>query len=480
MKKSISILTYASLSAALLAGAAGSAKAEQYALMVAIEDYSKVGASNLPGCMTDLDGMKSLLMSEFGFPEANIRVLSNNKATKAAFLGELDDMVSMAEPGDSVVVYYSGHGGQVPDLNDDDETEDNLDEALITYDFDPKNPDTWLLDDHLRASLSQLKTRKALVLIDACHAGTGTRGDIINKKAEFGFDDMLGRGRVDKNSMEVSKDRPESHVLIAACAPNELSAMGEYDGKLRSLFTTALINVLPGMLSTDLSDIEVALHAEMTRLHREAADRQHPQTESSTNVSLSVLIGEGAVNVAVNTQPTPVDEPNNEVPVQTPSDGLPSAFPVSVITDHRDYRPGDAMVATVVSEKPGYLRLYYVDKEGNAALIFPNHYQRNNKISGKQRIEVGGGEFPFVFRMTEPGGTELLLAAVSPEQFSDADAFDFDKENPIAQIGKVTSIRQLVDRGTKQIEVEPRPEGNGVARPVQIGRAACLYEIHDR
>ena len=71
----------------------------------------------------------------------------------------------------------------------------------------------------------------------------------------------------------------------------------------------------------------------------------------------------------------------------------------------------------------------------------------------------------------------MLLAAVSPTQFSDHDALRFSKDKPIMDIGKVKSVRKLVDRGTKEIVVESRPQGGGTVRPAQIGRAVSIYDI---
>lgn len=453
-------------------------KAEQYAVMVAIEDYSRIeGASNLPGCAVDLKDLKKLLETSFQFPSSNITSLINASATKANVMKALDQIVAKAKPGDTVVFYYSGHGAQVPDMNDDDEKIDGKDEAFITYDFDKMSPDTWLLDDDLRASLSRLKTKRALVLIDACHSGTGTRSAIINKRAEFGFANMLGSGAVDTESIETyakSGGGPSNHVLFSGCAANELSAIGVYDGVPRSLFTTALINVMPRMTTAPLTEVNAAIHAEMERLHPVAAARQNPQLETSLTVNLSVLLGPG-------TPTQEVGQPNNEPPVQNPGSGLPSAFKVAVTTNKRDYSAGEEMVASVISEKGGYLRLYYVNKNGEANLIFPNHYQRDNKITEGQRVDVGDASAPFAFVTEAPGGTELLLAAVSPEQFTDHDALNLSKEKPFEEIGKVKSLRALVDRGVKEISVVERPGDGGpsVPRPVQIGRAGCLYEIHE-
>lgn len=470
-----SILLPASLAALL--SHSSPAQAEQYALLAAIDDYSRVGAPNLPGCSTDLKGMHEMLTGKLGFPSANVRTLVNQEATKDGVLRELDSLVSKAQPGDSVIFYFSGHGGQVPDY-DDDEKEDSLDEALITHDFNPKQSDTWLLDDHLRASLSRIKTKRALVLIDACHAGTGTRSDIVNKRADFGFKSMLSATRSDLAQFNVNQGGPDSHVLMAACEANQLSAMGDYDGVKRSLFTTALLNVMPNMVSAPLADMRASVYQEMQRIHPTAAAEQHPTLEGTINISINLLIGSGTVSHEL-------AQPNQAAPVPAPTDGLPSAFPVQVVADKNEYRSGELLVASVISERPGFLRLYYVDKTGKATLIFPNHYQQDNRIAGRQRIEVGGQAYPFQFRMEAPGGTELLLAAVSEEQFSDHDALNFSREQPVKDMGQVRSLRELVDTGVKQIRVESRPVNGGNAitvssmRPGQIGRAAFIYQVRD-
>jgi outer membrane protein OmpA-like peptidoglycan-associated protein len=450
--------------------AVSAAKAEKHALLVAIDDYSGVpGASDLPGCGDDLAGVRNLLISRFEFPAANVKSLLDGKATKAAVLGELDGLVKRAKPGDSVVFYYSGHGGQVPDLNDDDEG-DGLDEALITSDFDVENQSSWLLDDHLRATLSQLKTKRTLILIDACHSGTGTRGRTINKKADLGLAKMLGRGRIDKAEIGESGSGPATHVLISGCAANEVSALGLFDGKRGSLFTMALLNVIPDNLSVPLPQLRTALYSEMTRLAPDVAPEQRPQLETALNATFQDLLGEI-------TPGADAGEAASPEPVQLPSDGLPTAFPVKVVADQRSYMPDELMVATVVSERAGYLRLYYVDKTGDATLIFPNHFQRDNRISAEQRVEVGGEEAAFRFRMKAPSGTEMLLAAVSESQFTDADALGFSAENPVKAMGKVDSVRKLLDTGTKAIVVEGA--GSAVTAPAQIGRAVCFYEIKE-
>lgn len=442
-----------------------SLQARQYALLVAIEDYSQVnGASDLPGCLRDLQGVQEVLETHFQFPKKDITVLTNKAATKANILNALNKMVRKADPGDSVFIYFTGHGAQLPDLNDDDETTDHLDEVFITYDFYQFDEDTWLLDDHLRASLSNLKTRRAMVLVDACHSGTGTRGEIINKKVDFGFETMMARGRFDGKPIEVI-GAPDDHVLFASCSPNEVSAIGIYGGERRSLFTTAWLNVLEDNIGVPLNDMRNALHKEMTVLHPQAAPYQNPQVEAAAEYTLAdMLMPVTARGILV--------EARDEEKLPDPIDGLPSSFKVSVVADQRVYSPGEEMVATVTSSKKGFLRLYYVDKTGDATLLFPNFYQANNWIEANTSVKVGSLESSFKLKMTGARGPEMLLAVVSPNQFTDAQALNFTKEKPVIDMGKVDSIPQFMSKG---IEVQPRTS----PAEMQIGRASFFYQIQE-
>ena len=475
MKSNLSLRLISRVSIALGASALTlPAHAEKFALLVGIENYSRVGASNLPGCLRDVADVQKMLTEQLGFAESNITALKDAKATQNAVLSNLESLAAKAGPSDTVVFYYSGHGTQVLDLDGDEA--DGKDEALVTTDFSPRNPKSWLLDDHLRHVLGKMKTKNVLVLMDSCHSGTGTRdGEVTFKHAEFGFKNMIAPGSVDKADLD--DKAPSNHVLISGCAATEVSGMGQYQGVKRSLFTTALLAVLPRVLTATLADVGASIHAEMTRIDSSTASAQHPQVESSLNVSLDIVLGNqpgatGASSSSNQASSTGASAPTTNTSSR-PSAEIPSAFPVRLWANSEVFHEGQTMEAYVDSAQAGYLRLYYVNKQGEARLIFPNGYQKDNKIDGRQKIVVGGSDSQFVFRMKGPHGMEMLLAAVSPTQFTDAAALNFSPDKPFVDFGKVSSVRALLDKGIKEIEIEP----GQAPRPAQVGRAAFIYSI---
>ena len=91
--------------------------------------------------------------------------LLNEAATSESLLLGLKDAADDLDVGDSLLFFYSGHGGQIPNVNDDSEP-DHLDETLCLY-------DRMLIDDELREAWSGFRQGVRIVSItDSCHSHT--------------------------------------------------------------------------------------------------------------------------------------------------------------------------------------------------------------------------------------------------------------------------------------------------------------------
>src|SRR6266581_2015789 len=96
------------------------------ALLAGINDYP--GRQNdLQGCVNDITNVCDVLVKYFGFASADVTLLQDKHATKAAILDGLKALVARSSAGDLLVFHYSGHGSQVRDA-DGDELDDGLDE----------------------------------------------------------------------------------------------------------------------------------------------------------------------------------------------------------------------------------------------------------------------------------------------------------------------------------------------------------------
>ena len=117
----------------------------------------------LAACEFDANDMAALGKAQGLKPT----VLLTKKATRAAVLAAMRSAAKALKSGDYFLLSYSGHGGQVPDI--DGEEADRKDETWCLFDGQ-------LLDDELYFELSKFAAGvRILVLSDSCHSGTVTR-----------------------------------------------------------------------------------------------------------------------------------------------------------------------------------------------------------------------------------------------------------------------------------------------------------------
>jgi metacaspase-1 len=224
---------------------------KKHALLVGINNYSKV--NDLQGCINDVTNVRSILKTFFGYTNNDIRVLTDDRATRKNILDRLEKLVKGSKTGDSLIFHFSGHGSQIRD-RDGDELNDHLDELICPYDMNWD--DGYITDDMLRAILDQLpKGVKMEIILDCCHSGTGTRETGPGAFEGFGSTcyanyryvrppvDIDCRLQGDEDRMKPARafrtDREIilNHVLWAGCKDNQTSADAEIEGRYNGAFS---------------------------------------------------------------------------------------------------------------------------------------------------------------------------------------------------------------------------------------------------
>lgn len=157
---------------AVLVAPAGAAAADRV-LLVAVGEYA-CGA-DLAGPPNDLQAFRAVLLGAGVEPEA-IRTLVDRQATAAAILEVVDSwLVQGVGPEDRIVLFFAGHGVQLPLLAEADRESDAYDEALAAWDYDERTGEGTIRDDALDALLSRSPAGEQLVVVDACHSGSADR-----------------------------------------------------------------------------------------------------------------------------------------------------------------------------------------------------------------------------------------------------------------------------------------------------------------
>lgn len=156
------------------------------ALLVGISDYGN--AMEDPNKWANISGANDIkllspLFSEHGY---TVTSLVDAQATHAGITKTLEKLAKDSKKGDRVYIHFSMHGQPFEDLNGDEE--DGWDEALIPVDaemlyaegvYEGKNH---LLDDELESYFNEIRNKlgsegQLIVILDACHSGTASRGD---------------------------------------------------------------------------------------------------------------------------------------------------------------------------------------------------------------------------------------------------------------------------------------------------------------
>lgn len=83
------------------------------------------------------------------------------------------------------------------------------------------------------------------------------------------------------------------------------------------------------------------------------------------------------------------------------------------------YIDGEDMVIHVHTPTAGYIKIYHVSADNELTLVFPNKFDKNNKMKAGAHYTVGDASYPFKFTLGRPYGTEAIKAIFSTEQFPD-------------------------------------------------------------
>lgn len=250
------------------------------ALLIGIAKYEVL--PRLPGTTNDIDLVRQVLMSRYGFLDNNVQVVRDEAATRAGILAALNTIVKAAGPNDVVYVHYSGHGSQVQDLNGD-EPDDQLDETIVPQDGRTDGvPD--ITDDELEAILSQFKTSQVVVVLDSCHSGTATRGLEVRARSVPADDRVALYKQGGVTTRAIVPLSKHAYVLFSGAASHEEALDGPVDGRYHGFFTHSLFKSLQAApTGASIRDIFAGAKSELKRIQNQfgRTSMPEPQLEAS-------------------------------------------------------------------------------------------------------------------------------------------------------------------------------------------------------
>lgn len=228
------------------------------ALLIGINSYPQTKRfNNLQGCLNDVELQRQLLIHRFGFNAEDILTLKDEEATREGILTAFNEhLVKQAKPTDVVVFHFSGHGSRVADPYKI--SADGLNSTFVPADDNPQ-AEQGVVNDIMGRNLFLLmsalkqKTENVTVILDSCHSGGGTRGNVLTRAVEGGSNltpcpaELEYQQRLIKELNIDPKDVGKAvatGVVLAAARPEQIAIDYGFPGFSAGAFTYLLTQYL--------------------------------------------------------------------------------------------------------------------------------------------------------------------------------------------------------------------------------------------
>lgn len=257
-------------------------RGDRYALLVGVNAYASDRMSRLRFCVADAELLADVLRKRCGYVAENVVLVADGQPpdrlpTRENIQRHLTATLLKTKPGDTVLVFFAGHGGIVGGGS-----------SLCPTDFDPLHDGlTGVRVDHVRDLLHGCKATQKLLVLDCCHSGATRHGMRLGLSGE----DLEGyRG---------------AGGLITFAAARRSQESQEASDRRHGLFTWALARGLAGEADADRDGIvdsdEVYrfVHDDVTEAARAIGREQTPVRilgEDVTGIlALARVAGEAAM-----------------------------------------------------------------------------------------------------------------------------------------------------------------------------------------
>ena len=155
--------------------------ARRIAVLFGLDQYQDKRIPQLTNAVSDASAVGAALARKMGF---ETRVLPN--ATKAEVIAQLNRLVEETAVGDSVVVYFAGHGEMVEKTGLG---------YWIPSDADASQPQGWISNTDVSRALSRARSKQIAVFADSCYSGVFASETSMSQTVESASLEDLQRRR---------------------------------------------------------------------------------------------------------------------------------------------------------------------------------------------------------------------------------------------------------------------------------------------
>ncbi len=403
------------------------------AFLIGINRYQDDAISDLQGAVNDVRNMRDMLAAYLGFDAEQIRLLTDEQATRAGILNGIRDwLVAGTRPGSRALLYYAGHGYRQPDRDGDEP--DGHDEALVPHDARLESSASGgldryanlILDDEIAALFDDLEDRQAYMIVDSCFSGTITRS--LGAPDPRAVRTLRPRYSTKPRSARPSEpdpgfiEREGNLVAWTAVASNQVALEDLEAEPPQGFFTGRFVRGIAERRADRDRDGRI-VHSELLDYVRSESEaycaRQQQRCPSGLTPQLEGPRGLLARDLVVVGPPTVPDTAE----VADAALGHDNAADVRVeMLPSQRVRLGEKIKLRVRSRQSGHLLLVDVAADGTVTQIFPNRWSERagagTMIEAGRTVEIPNHYYGFSLPASEPTGPGILFAVVTENSVS--------------------------------------------------------------
>jgi uncharacterized caspase-like protein len=282
-----------------------------HALVIGINKYKKVNP--LARAANDAKAVAEILTEKFGFPTANVTLLTDAAATRSAIMQSYfryadHDNVS---PDDRVLIFFAGHGHTVSGRKEVG--------FLVPVDGDPGDLSTLVGWDDLTRRADLIPAKHMLFLMDACYGGLAVTRKIPPGSSRY-LHDML---------MRVTRQ------VVTSGKANETVSDGGGSRPEHSIFTSSLLDALEGAAAS--SPGVITAMGVMAYVHEKVGK----DPGSNQTPHFGFIDGDGDFIFSMPAQEV-AEQKHQDMLVKTPQFSATEAEPLTVGGQIKDFIPNPA------------------------------------------------------------------------------------------------------------------------------------------
>ncbi len=402
-------------------------KASKHALIIGVDavTFDRAATSRWGGVQDDVESAR-MIAAQLGVPVDNVDVVSGMQATRVGIEQAFDRLNAQMQPGDEVLLYFSGPGARTVD-------DGSCASAWVTRDAATLTAAT--IVGRLRPSL--ISAGKVIVISDAAYGGDAVVPVGMTRLAATLPSARACKGAAQPSVMPIV----DAATAIGALAQNLVHVQpspGPMQGLQQApgggLFTQSLTDCLLG----DATDLDGSASISMSELAACAQRGRFGLHRADVGPLVSVTGNEGYSPIVGVVVPRDASAPSSAVAATSAKAALEDLFgqrdgriEVGLTATPSSLQVGrDALGLTVASNRPGYVYLVLLGSDGSSFyLLFPNDLDRDNRIAAGETLRLPRPNWRV--QAQGPPGHDTVLAIVA-ESERDLAALATHKEGPFS------------------------------------------------